>query len=150
MDRYTRVMKTDPLVKEFDYNIEYIHSYAQDSKFFTSLGRGILLGSECKKCNYRYGTYRKYCMFCGSETDDINLPLTGKIHSFTTCYYSGENFINETPYTLILVEFEGIDSLFMSRLVNKENKNVYIGMPVRAKFRRLQKFDVNDVYFVPA
>ena len=89
-------------------------------------------------------------MFCGSETDDTNLPLTGKIHSFTTCYYSAENFMDETPYTLILIEFEGINSLFMSRLVNKENKNVYIGMPVRARFKRLQKFDVNDVYFVPA
>lgn len=146
---YTKVMKTDPLIIEWDYNLKYIHSYAQDSKFFTSLGKGILLGSECKKCNYKYGTYRKYCMFCGSETDDIELPLEGKIHSFTTCYYAGEDFINETPYTLILVEFKNINSLFMSRLVNIKNKDIYIGMDVIAKFKKLQKFNVNDVYFVP-
>ena len=29
-------------------------------------------------------------MYCGAETEDIELPLKGKIHSFTTCYYSGE------------------------------------------------------------
>ncbi len=150
MEKYSKVMKTDPLVIEWDYNLNYIHSYAQDSKFFVYLGRGIILGSECKKCNYRYGTYRKYCMFCGSETYDIELPLEGKIHSFTTCYYAGEDFINEVPYTLILVEFKNINSLFMSRLVNKENKRVEIGMEVKAKFKKLQKFNVNDVYFLPA
>ena len=89
-------------------------------------------------------------MFCGSETYDIELPLEGKIHSFTTCYYAGEDFINEVPYTLILVEFKNINSLFMSRLVNKENKRVEIGMEVKAKFKKLQKFNVNDVYFLPA
>ena len=88
-------------------------------------------------------------MYCGGETQDIELPLNGKIHTFTTCYYSGESFMNDIPYTLILVEFKGIDSLFMSRLINKENIKISIGMKVKAKFKRLQKFDVNDVYFIP-
>ncbi len=145
----TEIYKTDPLVKRWDYSLSYIHSYAQDSEFFKSLGKNILLGSSCKKCNYKYGTYRKYCMYCGGETQDIELPLNGKIHTFTTCYYSGESFMNDIPYTLILVEFKGIDSLFMSRLINKENIKISIGMKVKAKFKRLQKFDVNDVYFIP-
>ena len=147
---YGKWMKTDPLVLEWDYTTEYRHSYAEDSPFFMALGSGKLLGSKCKSCGFKYGTYRKYCMYCGSETDDMELPLRGKVHSFTTCYYSGETFKGDVPYTLVLVEFLGIDSLFMSRLFMKDGEKPEIGMEIVARFKKFQTFTVNDVYFIPA
>ncbi|WP_337859869.1 Zn-ribbon domain-containing OB-fold protein [Ferroplasma sp.] len=144
-----KLIKIDPLIVEWNYTTEYRHSYAQDSPFFKALGENRLLGSMCPQCKYKYGTYRKYCMYCGSETEDIALPLKGKVHSFTTCYYSGESFKNDVPFTLVLVEFPDIDSLFMSRLYIEDIKKIKIGMEITAKFKKFQDFTVNDVYFVP-
>ena len=144
-----KLLKIDPVIVEWNYSTEYRHSYAQDSPFFAALGENRLLGSRCPECGYKYGTYRKYCMYCGAETEDIELPLTGKVHSYTTCYYSGESFRDDVPFTLVLVEFFGIDSLFMSRLYIEDNSKIRIGMEIVAIFKKFQDFTVNDVYFVP-
>ena len=138
----------DPIIQKWHYEIDYIHSYAQDSPFFAGLSREKLLGSACTKCQYKFATPRAHCMECGAKTKWIELPLEGKVHTFTTCYFGGEAFLGETPFTLILVEFKGINTLFLCRLVGMKPGEVKIGMPVTAKFRRNSKFEVTDVYFV--
>ncbi|MDA8142853.1 MAG: Zn-ribbon domain-containing OB-fold protein [Thermoplasmatales archaeon] len=145
----TEVYSFDPLVVKSHYEIDYIHSYGQDSEFFRALGKKKLMGSKCKKCGYTYATPRGHCMMCGSETEWYQLPNEGRIHTFTTCYFGSEEFLSETPFNLIMVEFDGVDSLFMSRLVGADQEDMKIGMKVRAKFRRNQKFSPTDVYFVP-
>ena len=145
----TVVYNFDPLIVKSHYEIDYVHSYAQDSEFFKALGRKELLGSKCKKCGYTYGTPRGHCMECGAETEWYKLPNEGKIHAFTTCYFGGEAFLNETPFHLVLVELEGVDSLFMSRIIGVDTEDLYVGMPIRAKFRRNLKLNPTDVYFVP-
>ncbi|NIO16255.1 MAG: nucleotide-binding protein, partial [Deltaproteobacteria bacterium] len=59
-------------------------------------------------------------MLCGSECDWIELPLVGRIHTFTTCYFGSEAFLEETPFHLILVEFDGVDTLLLARLIGVE------------------------------
>ena len=132
------------------YSINYIHSYAQDSDFFLGLAEGKLMGSECKECHYRYATPRSHCMECGGETKWIRLPLEGRVHSWTTCYFGGEEFLKETPFNLALVEFDGVDTLLLSRLKDVEEKDIYIGMKVKAKFRKKPRYLISDVHFVPA
>ena len=146
----TVVFNTDPLIIKSHYEIDYIHSYAEDSPFFVGLSQGKLLGSECRRCHYRFATPRAYCMQCGGATKWIELPLAGRIHTWTTCYYGGEEFLKETPFNLILVEFDGVDSLFLARLVGVTQDQVQIGMRIRAQFLRNSKFKPTDVYFVPA
>ena len=54
---------------------------------------------------------------------------------------------------LILVEWPGVDTLFLSRLVGADQAAPsldWVGMKVRARFKRLSKFKPTDVYFVPA
>lgn len=148
-DEGTILYKTDPIIMKWHYEIDYIHSYAQDSPFFDGLSKGKLLGSACKKCKRKYATPRAHCMECGAKTDWIALPLEGKVHTHTTCYFGGEAFLKETPFTLILVEFRGIDTLFLSRLIGVEPDQARIGMPVQAQFLRNSKFKATDVYFVP-
>lgn len=145
----TEVYSVDPLVVKSHYEIDYIHSFAQDSEFFRALGKKKLMGSKCKKCGYTYATPRGHCMMCGAETEWYQIPNEGKVHTFTTCFFGSEEFLPETPFHLIMVEFEGVDSLFMARLIGVSQEDIKVGMKVRAKFRRNQKFSPTDVYFVP-
>jgi hypothetical protein len=144
------LFNVDPIVVKDRYEIDYLHSYAQDSPFFAGLAAQKLLGSRCPTCAVTYATPRGHCMECGGATEWIELPLNGRVHTFTTCFYGGEAFLRETPFTLILVEFDGVDTLFLSRLVGVEPEEVSIGLPVRARFLRNSKFKPTDVYFVPA
>lgn len=145
----TEVYNVDPLIVKSHYAIDYIHSFAQDSEFFRALGKKKLLGSKCKKCGYKYATPRGHCMMCGAETEWVEMPNHGKVHSYTTCYFGSEVFLPETPFNLIMVEFEGFDSLFLARLIGADQEDMYVGMPVRAKFKRNLKYSPTDVYFVP-
>jgi uncharacterized OB-fold protein len=148
-DSGTIVYSLDPLIIKDHYEIDYRHSYAQDSPFFAGLSNGKLLGSRCKKCNYRYATPRSHCYRCGKKTEWMELPLEGKIHTYTTCYYGGEAFLKEVPFTLILVELRGVDTFFLSRLVGVKPEEVRIGMAVKAQFAKNPQFRVTDVYFIP-
>lgn len=145
----TEVYSVDPLIVRDHYEIDYQHSYAQDSPWFVGLSRGKLLGSRCPACEYAFATPRGHCMRCGARTEWVELPLEGRVHTWTTCYYGGEIFLKETPFNLILVEFEGVDTLLLARLVGAEREEINVGMPVRARFRRRPQFKPTDVYFVP-
>lgn len=143
------LFNVDPIIVKHHYEIEYLHSYAQDSPFFAALAKGTLLGSRCAGCGYTYATPRGHCMECGGPTDWFELPREGTVHTYTTCFFGGEAFLKETPFTLVLVEFTGVDTLFLSRLVGADRDEITIGMPVWAKFLRNCKFKPTDVYFVP-
>ncbi len=143
------VFCTDPLVVKEHYAIDYLHRYAEDSPFFTGLAQGKLMGSECTRCHHRFATPRAYCMECGAETRWFELPLEGRVHTWTTCHFGSELFLKETPFNLVLIEFDGINTLLLARLIGVSEKEIQIGMPVQAKFRRLAQFKPTDVYFVP-
>jgi uncharacterized OB-fold protein len=89
-------------------------------------------------------------MACGEPTAWLELPLTGRVHTFTTCHYGGELFLKETPFTLILVEFDGVDTLFLSRLKGIKPNAVHIGLPVVTRFAKTPSFKVTDVWFESA
>jgi uncharacterized protein len=145
----TILFNTDPIIIKYHYEVDYLHSYAQDSPFFAGLTRKKLLGSQCTECCRRYATPRGHCMECGSPTQWFELPSKGRVHTFTTCHFGGEAFLKDTPFTLILVEFDRVDTLFLSRLIGTRPDEVTIGMGVRARFLRNCKFKPTDVYFVP-
>ena len=149
-DEGTVVLGIDPLIIRDHYEIDYQHSYAQDSPFFVGLSKGKLLGSRCTSCEYTYATPRSHCMRCGSPTKWHEMPLAGRVHTFTTCYFGSEAFLKETPFTLIMVELEGADTLLMSRLRKVKPEQVRIGMEVQARFARTPSFRITDVWFEPA
>ncbi len=145
-----RLKTMSPIVIKHPYLVEYIHSYGQDSPFFAGLSNGKLLGTRCRKCNYTYATPRLACVTCGRETEWVELPQEGRVHTFTTCYFGSEEFLKETPFHLVLVEFDGVDTLFLSRLLGPERpEDIRIGMKVKARFRRNSQLKPTDVYFVP-
>ncbi|OGL42486.1 MAG: nucleotide-binding protein [Candidatus Schekmanbacteria bacterium GWA2_38_11] len=147
-DDLSGLKKMTPIIIKQPYQIDYIHSYGQDSPFFAGLANKKILGTKCTRCGYSYATPKLHCMECGSECDWIELPQQGRVHTWTTCYFGSEEFLKETPFNLILVEFEGIDTLLLSRLVGVSQDEISIGMKVSAKFKRNSKFKPTDVYFV--
>ncbi len=146
---YRNPVGTEDLVVLSPYNVKYIHSYAEDSQFFLGLANGKLLGSECTSCHYRYATPRSHCMNCGHETRWFELPLEGRVHSWTTCYFGSEEFLKETPFNLAMVEFDGVDTLLLSRLTGVKEPDIYIGMKVKAEFRKKPRYLISDVHFAP-
>lgn len=142
----------DSLVIHYPYSINYIHSYAEDSPFFLGLAEGKLRGSKCTSasCGFVYATPRGHCMECGHPTAWVDLPARGKIHSWTTCHFGSEAFLKETPYNLALVEFEGAGSLLLVRLKECAESEIFVGMPVEARFDPTPKYSITDVWFVPA
>ncbi len=141
----------ESLIIKFPYAIDYIHSYAEDSPFFLGLAEGKLRGSRCTRagCGFRFATPRSHCMVCGSPTAWFDLPLEGRLHSWTTCHFGSEAFLKETPYNLALVEFEGADSVLLVRLKDCVESEIYVGMPVVARFNPTPRYLVTDVWFVP-
>lgn len=142
-----------PVQIEQPYGITYLHSYAQDSPFFAGLTNRVFLGNRDPESGYTYATPRAHDMFSGNRTDWIVLPTEGTVHAFTVCHFGSEEFLPQCPFILILVELEGANTLFLSRLIGVEPNDAgldWIGMKVKARFLRNAKLKPTDVYFVPA
>ena len=94
----TILFNVDPIIVKHHYEIDYLHSYAQDSPFFAGLANKKLLGSRCTACGYTYATPRGHCMKCGEPTVWVELPLDGRVHTYTTCHFGGEAFLQGDPF----------------------------------------------------
>lgn len=142
-----------PIVKRQPYHIEYIHSYGQDSPFFSGLANKVFLGNRDPETGYTYATPRGADMYTGNETEWVQLPNEGTIHAFTVCHFGSEEFLPETPFILALIELEGVNTLFLTRLIGLDPNAAsldWIGMKVKARYLRNSKLKPTDVYFVPA
>lgn len=142
-----------PVQIEQPYAITYLHSYAQDSPFFAGLTNKVFLGNRDPETGYTYATPRAHDMYTGEETDWVVFPNEGIIHAFTICEFGSEEFLPECPFVLILVDFEGADTLFLSRLIGvdaSEPSLDWIGKKVQARYIRNAKLKPTDVYFVLA
>lgn len=146
--------KMTPIQIEQEYRITYLHSYAQDSPWFAGLTNKRLLANRAPSTGYTYATPRGHDMYTGEETEWIDITdRKAKVHAFTVCHFGSEEFLPETPFVLALIEFEGVNTLLLSRLVgvNPHNANLdWIGMEVKPRFLRNSKLKPTDVYFVPA
>ncbi|MEJ2559021.1 MAG: Zn-ribbon domain-containing OB-fold protein [Anaerolineae bacterium] len=141
-----------PIQIEQPYSIIYLHSYGQDSPFFAGLANKVFLGNRDPETGYTYATPRGHDMHTGNETEWLRLPDEGTVHAFTVCYFGSEEFLPETPFVLALVQFEGSNTLFLTRLVGVDPNQPsldWIGMKVKAHYLRNSKFKPTDVYFVP-
>ncbi len=142
-----------PIQIEQEYQITYLHSYGQDSPWFAAASNKRLLATRESESGYTYATPRGHDMYSGEETEWIDITArAARIHAFTVCHFGSEEFLPETPYVLILVEFEGVDTLFLARLMGVEPEAAsleWIGMGVQPRFLRNSKLKPTDVYFVP-
>jgi len=152
-DSLAFLKKLAPIQIEQEYKVTYLHSYAQDSPWFAALTNKHLLASQDEKTGYTYATPRGHDMFTGAETHWIDITeRPARIHAFTVCHFGSEEFLAETPYILALIEFEGVNTLLLTRMLDMDPEAVsldWIGMQVVPKFLRNAKLKPTDVYFVP-
>jgi len=145
--------KLAPIQIEQEYKITYLHSYGQDSPWFAGLTNKRLLASQSPASGYTYAMPRGHDMYSGQETRWIDITdCPAFIHAFTVCYFGSQEFLPETPYVLALIEFEGVDTLLLTRLMGVDPTQPsldWIGMPVQARFLRNSKLKPTDVYFAP-
>lgn len=143
-----------PLQIEQDYQVTYLHSYGQDSPWFAAATQKKLLASQDPESGYTYATPRGHDMYSGAETDWIDITdREAKVHAFTVCHFGSEEFLPETPFVLALIEYEDVNTLFLTRLLGVDPHAAsldWIGMQVLPKFLRNSKLKPTDVYFSPA
>ncbi|MGD8605115.1 MAG: OB-fold domain-containing protein [Anaerolineales bacterium] len=152
-DALAFLKKMAPLQIEQDYAITYLHSYGEDSPWFAAATNKQLITTRDPVSGYTYGTPRGHDMYSGAETEWIDISdRTARVHAFTVCFFGSEEFLPETPFVLIMVEYEGVDTLFLSRLMGVDPEEAsldWIGMELEPKFLRNSKLKPTDVYFVP-
>jgi uncharacterized OB-fold protein len=153
-DSLAFLKKLAPIQIEQTYAITYLHSYAQDSPWFAAASNKKLLANQDPDSGYTYGTPRGHDMYSGSETVWIDITdRPAKIHAFTVCHFGSEEFLPETPFVLALVQFEGVNTLFLTRLLGVDPDEAsldWIDMQVKPRFLRNSKLKPTDVYFIPA
>ncbi len=146
--------KMAPIQIEQEYKITYLHSYGQDSPWFAGLSNRHLLASRDAASGYTYANPRGHDMYSGQETKWIDITdVPARVHAFTVCYFGSEEFLPETPYVLALIEFDGINTLLLTRLMGVDPNSPtleWIGMQVTPHFLRNSKLKPTDVYFSPA
>lgn len=146
--------KMAPIQIEQPYSITYLHSYGQDSPWFAALSNRRLLASRDPHSGYTYANPRGHDMYSGQETDWIDITnRSARLHAFTVCHFGSEEFLPETPFVLALVEFEGVNTLLLTRLMGVDPHQAsldWIGMRVRPSFMRNSKLKPTDIYFTPA
>ena len=93
-------------------------------------------------------------MVTGQPTEWIDITeREASVHAFTVCHFGSEAFLEETPFVLVLVEFAGVDTLLLSRLMGVDPQEAsldWMGMKLTPKFLRNAQLKPTDVYFVPA
>jgi len=135
------------------YDIMYRHSYGIVSKFFTGLLRKKIFGTRCPKCGDVFCPPRAHCWRneCAlQETESIELPLTGVLHSYTILGFATEAFLRDLPFILAYVRVDGANTLIAGRLREIEPEEVECDIKVRVKFVAKPKGSPLDFYFVPA
>ena len=145
--------KLGPIQIEQEYKITYLHSYGQDSPWFAGLANKHLLASRDAGSGYTYANPRGHDMFSGADTKWIDITnVPARVHAFTVCYFGSEEFLPDCPFVLALIEFEGVNTLLLTRLMGvdpAEPSLGWIGMEVQPHFLRNSKFKPTDVYFSP-
>jgi uncharacterized OB-fold protein len=143
-----------PIQIEQNYSITYLHSYGQDSPWFAGAANKRLLASQDPASGYTYATPRGHDMASGQETRWIDITdRPARVHAFTVCHFGSEEFLPETPYVLAMIEFDDVDTLFLTRLMGVDPSDAsldWIGLAVEPRFLRNSKLKPTDVYFVPS
>jgi len=152
-DSLAFLKKMAPIVIEQEYKITYLHSYGQDSPWFAALTNKRIIASQEPDSGYTYAMPRGADMYSGKETRWIDITeRVAKVHAFTVCFFGSEEFLPDCPFVLALIEFEGVNTLFLTRLMGVDPNAAtldWIGMEVRPYFLRNSKLKPTDVYFAP-
>lgn len=99
-----------------------------------------LVGKRCSNCNTVYFPPRMICSNCTPPhvNEDFQLSGVGKITSYTVVHVPPEEHSDVSPYILAVIETKEGPKL-TSQIVECNEKDLYIDMPVEMVLRKITK-----------
>ncbi|HDD45859.1 MAG TPA: Zn-ribbon domain-containing OB-fold protein [Candidatus Aenigmarchaeota archaeon] len=99
-----------------------------------------LIGSKCEHCNGVFYPPRIVCPRCRrrGKVKSIKLSGRGRVYTYTIIRTPPEGFKIYTPYIIAIVELEE-GAKILTQIVDCMPDEVYIGMPVKACFRKIKE-----------
>jgi len=142
-------------VQLLHYDQLYSIRHGQNSKTFLKFLEGKLYGTECPKCGDRFFPPRINCwnLDCNLErTNWIELPLRGRVHTYTVAGWSGRSSLQRLPIVLAYVIIEGCATAVANELRGLDPWDAEFNMPVKVVFRpRSERVGaITDFHFEPA
>ena len=150
--RVDKLKRRQYLVVDRPWDVMYNHSYGRVSPFFLGLLEKKLMGTRCPKCGDTFCPPRAHCWRTEDhlqETEWVELPLKGTLHSYTIMGFAGEAFLDDLPFILAYVRPDGANTMIAARMTGIAPEDVECDMRVRIRFIDEPKGNVMDLYFVP-
>ena len=150
--RVDKLQKRRYMVVDRPWDVMYSHSYGRVSPFFLGLLEKKLMGTKCPKCGDVFCPPRAHCwrISCRlQETDWVEMPLKGTLHSYSIMGFSGEAFLDDLPFMLAYVRPDGCNTMIAARLTGIDPWDAECDMRVNIKFIKDPKGNPMDLYFVP-
>lgn len=100
-----------------------------------------IVGKKCGNCQNIIFPVRLFCNNCRStDLSDYNLPLKGKIYSFTTVHYPLSHY-NNPPYYVGLISFDNDDTIITARIELGNKEKIEIDQEVELKVTSFPESD---------
>jgi len=98
-----------------------------------------LVAKRCKKCGRIIYPPRPACPACGSrELEDIELPRTGVVETYTIIYTVMDGFRDKAPLPIAIVRLDN-GAKVLAPLTDIDPEEIRTGMRVEAVLRRIKR-----------
>lgn len=151
--RIDKLSSTQYLVIQRPHGTLYHHSYGIISKFFKGLIEKKLYGTRCPKCGATFCPPRAHCWNPNcrlKETEWVELPLKGEVHTFSAMAFSATPFLKTLPFIIAYVRIDGCCTTLPTRVLEVNPWEVYPGLRVKVNFVEQPKGEIMDLYCTPA
>lgn len=106
--------------------------------FIDHLEKGVVAGTQCKRCGAIYFPPRADCARCfSSDMAWTEVTGKGKLLSYSKLIYAPTGFEADLPYSIALVEFPNGMKVFGRLSKDIRDEDIAIGMEVRCEVIRL-------------
>lgn len=98
-----------------------------------------LEAAKCTSCGKVFFPPRIVCKGCGGrEFEQVTLPDTGKLVTYTVIRIAPSEFSTQAPYAMGIAELDNGVRL-AAQVVDVAFKDLAVGMPVKIEFRKIRE-----------
>jgi len=117
--------------------------------YWEATHEGRLVVQQCRSCGARQLYGRAHCVECRGEVEWVEASGRGTLYSFTVIRQNySRPFRDMLPYVVGLVDLEEGPRV-MTNVVGCEPEDIFIGMPLRARFEAVSD-EAGIALFEPA
>jgi uncharacterized protein len=137
------------------YDQLYTIRHGKNSPFFIGLLEGKIMGTRCPKCGTSWVPVRTHCwnLDCDlAETEWVEMPLNGKVHTWTVAGWSGKSSLKRLPIILVYGVIGGSSVAIANELHGVKPWEAEFGMPLKVVFKPKSERQgvITDFHFEPA